>query len=402
MTDKKFDIILYGATGFTGKLTAEYLDEHPELSGRKWAIAGRNQEKLEAVRATLKCDNVEVIACPLNDADGVRAMVQSTRMVITTAGPFSAYDGDKLLGACAQAGVHYSDLSGESFWQREMIDAYHETAVASGAKIILGGGVDSIPSDLGTFLALQELGLSANDETGVCITGVYTEYSGSFSGGTLASGVARDKAIKEGRLTPEAMRDPYILAPGDDGNDKEEPTLDGMPPNFRVELDATHGTLLPFFMGNINAPVVRRSLSLNGLTDTMTYRECCTPAMWAKVVWLYSSRGFGYPLGDPINFKPSSGEGPPKWMQKSGGFTIKIHAVAEDGRKATATVKGRGDPGYGATSKMLAELALCVIGDRPGKSERAGVLTPSTALGDALVDQLQHAQNGQFMQLTVS
>ena len=172
----KFDLILYGATGFTGKLTAAYLDRHPELAGRRWAIAGRNAGALEAVRATLTSQQVEVVTCPLNDAGAVKAMVQSTHVVITTAGPYSTYDGDKLLGECARAGVHYSDLSGEGFWQREMIDQYHEIAQASGAKIVLGGGVDSIPSDLGAFMALQEIGLesqSSQNAESIQLSGVY-------------------------------------------------------------------------------------------------------------------------------------------------------------------------------------------------------------------------------------
>ena len=229
----KFDILLYGATGFTGKLTAAYLDQHPELAGRRWAIAGRNAESLEAVRATLNSENVEVVVCPLTDAAAVEAMVASTRVVITTAGPFSTHDGDKLLGACARAGVHYSDLSGEGFWQREMIDQYHETAEASGAKIVLGGGVDSIPSDLGAYLALRGVGPQDNSDAPVRLTGVYTEYSGAFSGGTLASGKARELALSSKRITPAALNNPYILAPGVQCSDSEESTLDGMPRGFR-------------------------------------------------------------------------------------------------------------------------------------------------------------------------
>jgi len=402
MGSTKFDILLYGATGFTGKLVAAYLDRHPELEGRRWAIAGRNAGALDAVKQTLASNSVETVVCPLDDAAAVRDMVNSARMVITTAGPYSAYDGDKLLGACAEEGVHYSDLSGEGFWQREMIDAYHETALASGAKIILGGGVDSIPSDLGVFLALDRLGVTKGGNSQVRVTGVYTEYSGSFSGGTLASGIARSKAIKSGRLTKAALRDPYVLAPECDENPDEVTTLDGMPDRLGLEFNSDHGVLLPFFMGQINAPVVRRSLALNGVSNTVTYRECCSPAMWARVLWLYASRGFGYPLGEPINFRPKSGEGPPKWMLKQGGFTMHVDAKAEEGRQAQVVVTGRGDPGYGATSKMLAELALCVIGHREGKPDTAGVVTPATALGSALVEQLQSAENGTYMRFEVS
>ncbi|MEM6884619.1 MAG: saccharopine dehydrogenase NADP-binding domain-containing protein [Verrucomicrobiota bacterium] len=402
MSDSKFDIILYGATGFTGKLTAAYLDQHLELAGRKWAIAGRNRASLEAVRKTLRSDSVEIIVCPLDESAPVKEMVRSAHMVITTAGPFSAYNGDILLAACAEEGTHYSDLSGEGFWQREMIDTYHETAKASGAKIILGGGVDSIPSDLGVFLALKQLGVSSGNNTRVYITGVYTEYSGSFSGGTLASGRAREKALESGRLTETAMHDPYILAPGRKARPDEEATLDGMPENFRIRFEPAHGALIPFFMADVNAPIVRRTLALDGLCEKITYRECCSVGMWAKAAWLYISRGFGYPMGEPINFNPKSGEGPPRWLLEQGQFALNIFARTEDGRKARVVVKGKGDPGYGATSKMLAELALCVIGKRSGKPDSTGLITPAIALGDALVQQLQSAQNGKYMQFKIN
>jgi len=407
----KFDLILYGATGFTGKLTAAYLDRHPELVGRRWAIAGRNAGALEAVRATLTSQQVEVVTCPLNDAAAVEVMVQSTHVVITTAGPYSTYDGDKLLGACARAGVHYSDLSGEGFWQREMIDQYHEIAQASGAKIVLGGGVDSIPSDLGAFMALKGIGLgtesldtmnTVDTVDSIQLTSVYKEYSGSFSGGTLASGKAREAAIKSGRLTRDALCDPYVLAPGAQRADSECTTLDGMPHKFRYQKDKKLGVLLPFFMGKINAPVVRRSLALQGLAGVVTYRECCSPGMWFKVAWLYISRGFGYPLGDPINFKPKSGQGPPKWMLTQGAFKVEITAQTPDGPIAKVTIAGKGDPGYGATSKMLSEVALCLLNDHQQQPSDGGVLTPATAMGHTLIERLNAAENGTFMQLHIA
>ena len=398
----KFDLILYGATGFTGKLTAAYLDRHPELVGRRWAIAGRNAAALKALQATLTSQQVEVVTCPLNDAAAVEAMVQSTHVVITTAGPYSTYDGDKLLGACARAGVHYSDLSGEGFWQREMIDQYHEIAQASGAKIVLGGGVDSIPSDLGAFMALKGIGLETHSTQSIQLSGVYKEYSGSFSGGTLASGKAREAAIKSGRLTRDALCDPYVLAPGAQRADSEYTTLDGMPHKFRYQKDKKLGVLLPFFMGKINAPVVRRSLALQGLAGAVTYRECCSPGMWFKVAWLYISRGFGYPLGEPINFKPKTGQGPPKWMLTQGAFKVEITAQTPDGGSSKAIISGKGDPGYGATSKMLSEVALCLLNDHQQQQSNGGVLTPATAMGHTLIERLDAAENGTFMQLYIA
>lgn len=399
---KKYGVLLYGATGFTGKLTAAYLDQHPDLTGKRWAIAGRNAEALAAVRATLTSDQVDVVACSLDDTAAVESMVSSSKVVITTAGPYSLYQGDQLLGACARLGVHYSDLSGEGFWQREMIDAYHDVARQSGSKIVLGGGVDSIPSDLGAYLALKGLGIKPQEDTYVQVTGKYTEYSGSFSGGTLASGRARQAAIRSGRLTKDALHDPYILAPGAQGSDREERTLDGMPPRFKQRYESGNGLLLPFFMGIINAPVVRRSLALAGVTEQVSYRECCAPVLWSRIAWLYASRGLGFPLGQPIKFIPKSGEGPPPWLLKQGAFCVEVSAEADDGRRVIATVSGKGDPGYGATSKMLAELALCLMKDRRGVPRNSGVLTPASALGDGLVTRLNAAQDGRFMNLELS
>lgn len=406
MSKRKYDLVLYGATGFTGKLTAAYLDNHPDLEERRWAIAGRNQNGLEAVRAGLSATNVDVIPCPLTDSSSVEALASSTHAVITTAGPFSAYDGDKLLGACAKAGTHYSDLSGEGFWQREMIDQYHDIAQASGAKIVLGGGVDSIPSDLGTMIALQGLNLAPETPERVDVTGVYTEYSGSFSGGTIASGKARLKALRTGRLTKAATNDPYILAPDVDGCSREAGTADGMPKGFRTSLDSKRGALFSFFMGKINAPVVRRSLALSGRAGTTTYRECCSLGTWTRVGWLYASRGMGYPLGDPIKLNPKPGEGPPGWMIKQGAFTIHVTAETESGRYTRAVITGKGDPGYGATSKMLAEVGLCLGQKCNTDNSQApiggGVLTPATGLGDALIDQLANAESGEFMKLDLA
>ncbi|MEZ7972051.1 MAG: saccharopine dehydrogenase NADP-binding domain-containing protein, partial [Pseudomonadales bacterium] len=178
-------LIVYGATGFTGQLVATYLDTHPELHGKPWAIAGRTQSKLAELSAKLG-DRPETLCVDLEDTDAVTAMVLRTTVILNCAGPYSVNNGAVLLGACARAGVHYSDLAGEGFWQAEMITAFHDLAVASGAKVILGGGVDSIPSDLGAFMATEALPSEPNQN--VQLRGVYTRYTGSFAGGTLNSG----------------------------------------------------------------------------------------------------------------------------------------------------------------------------------------------------------------------
>ena len=168
-------LILYGATGFTGELVSHYLDTHPELKGKPWAIAGRTQSKLEGLSAKLE-SHPEVLCVNLEDSAAVSAMVSRTKVILNCAGPYSVNNGAALLGECARTGVHYSDLAGEGFWQAEMIDTFHDLARESGAKVILGGGVDSIPSDLGAFIAAGSLNDEPNQR--VELRGVYTRYTG--------------------------------------------------------------------------------------------------------------------------------------------------------------------------------------------------------------------------------
>lgn len=317
---KKFDILLYGATGFTGKLVAAYLDKAMELSGpgKSWAIAGRSEDKLRTIGDALTTCPPDIVPFDLADKDAVEKMVASSRVVINCAGPYSTQNGEALLGACAKQGKHYSDLCGETFWQHEMVEAYHDIAAKSGAKIVLGGGVDSIPSDLGTFLALKQLkGRKEGEE--VRVTGVYTEYTGSISGGTLASGRAIRAAQKAGRISKERVRDPYILAPGTSGLDTSIGTLTGMPRKWKRQWDPRYGMLMDFFMAPINAPVVRRSLALRNQAGSVWYRECTSIGMWTRLLWTWLTRGFGYFVGEPI-LEAQARPGPPQVASGSRRF----------------------------------------------------------------------------------
>ena len=394
-------LIVYGATGFTGQLVAEYLDTHPELRGRPWAIAGRSQSKLDELSARLG-EGPETLCVDLEDTDAVTSMVLRTKVVLNCAGPYSVNNGAALLGACAREGVHYSDLAGEGFWQSTMIGTFHDLAQASGAKVILGGGVDSIPSDLGAFLAVEALTVGHSEK--VNVRGVYTRYTGSFSGGTLNSGRATARAKKSGSYTDAMDADPYLLSLGTIGVETETPgTADGMDQEFKWSFDSTYGAVSKFFMGPINARIVRRSLTLRDEHHHTTYSECAAAGMWLRMIGMWASRGFGYFLGEPIKFKPSSGEGPPSWLLRDGSFEIEVTARA-DMKVARSRISGKGDPGYGATSKMLAELGLCLaLDDHSESSHQAGLLTPSTGLGHALVSRLSLAHGGNFMRFdTVS
>ena len=392
----KYDLVLYGATGFTGKLVATYLNAVPDLAGRSWAIAGRTESKLEALKSSLTRQGVHAVHLELTDEQSVDALVSSTRAVINCAGPFSQYHAESLISACARRGVHYSDLAGESFWQKEMADKYHGVAQQSGARIVFGGGIDSIPSDLGAMLAFN--GLPHAETSGeVKMRAVYTEYTGSFSGGTLASGRAMAKARKEGRVTDDMEANPYLICPsGQTGADTVVGTADGMPTDFKWGFRRHQ----PFFMAPINARIVRRSLALRGLAERVSYAECSSNGLWLRMIWVLLSRGFGYLRGAPINFAPKPGEGPPAWLIDEGAFTLELTATAASGAQAVCVVKGKGDPGYGATAKMLAECGLCLSLDE--LSGPGGVLTPWTGLGEPLVSRLRRAEEGRFMALDVN
>ena len=396
MSTEPLVLIVYGATGFTGQLVATYLDGHPELRGKPWAIAGRTQSKLAELSSKLG-DRPETLCVDLEDTGAVTAMVSRTTVILNCAGPYSVNNGAVLLGACARAGVHYSDLAGEGFWQAEMIDVFDDLARDSGAKVILGGGVDSIPSDLGAFIAAEALPSEPNQS--VQLRGVYTRYTGSFSGGTLNSGKATERAKRSGSYTDAMEANPYLLTTGVIGVETDTPgTADGMAPDFKWAFDSTYGAVSKFFMAPINARVVRRSLVLRNEHQKISYSECAAVGMWLRLTGMWASRGFGYFLGEPINFKPTSGEGPPSWLLRDGGFEIEVTAKAR-AKTARTRISGQGDPGYGATSKMLAELGLCLALDDHSESlHRAGVLTPSTGLGHALILRLTQAQSGKFMQ----
>ena len=228
-------LIVYGATGFTGKLVSKYLDSHPELRGKPWAVAGRNQSKLADLAVELR-SRPETICVDLEDNTEVIKMVLRASVVINCAGPYSENNGAALLGACAREGTHYTDLAGEGFWQAEMVETFHDIAKNSGAKVILGGGVDSIPSDLGAFIAAEAL--SSEPDHRVKIRGIYTRYTGSFSGGTLNSARATSRARRSGKFSDTMEADPYLLSPRTSGVETHSPaTASGMAQEFSWSFD---------------------------------------------------------------------------------------------------------------------------------------------------------------------
>ena len=382
MTDH--DLVVFGATGFTGKLVARYLANHggPE----RVALAGRSLSKLEAVRDELGVD-WPLITADSSDPAALQAMAESTKALVTTVGPYWKY-GLPLVQACAQAGTNYADLAGEVLFMRESIERFDEVAKVSGARIVHASGFDSIPSDLGVYV-LHE---AAGGELGETIMAVRWA-SGGFSGGTIASGIGQMEAAKQDPELRRIMGDPYALTPGESGPDEG----DQMWIRYEPVLDSWTG---PFLMAGINTRVVRRSNMLQGYDygRDFTYKEVIAAgaglrgrvraaALAAGTTGGAVALSIGPTRAIASRFLPEPGEGPSEESQEKGGFRIEFRSTLADGRVFGAEVIAKGDPGYAATSRMLGESGLCLATtEGPG-----GVLTPASAMGDALVERLREA-----------
>ncbi len=396
MPERPFDIVLFGASGFTGRLVAEYLANHAPRALR-WALAGRNESKLEGVRAELASEHPHLGALPIRmadatDAASLGALVKEARVVCTTVGPYMEH-GRELVAACAEHGTHCCDLTGETPFVRDTIDRCHARAEQTGAKIVCCCGFDSIPSDLGTFLLHHHAAAPL-----AWVKAFVVSARGKLSGGTASSIFGIVDAAKRDASVRRLLFNPYALDPspdtrGPDGNDQTGARYD-------ADLGAWTG---PFLMAGINTRVVRRSNALldHAYGPSFRYSEATALGRGAKG-WLRASAlgaGLGAFMGAVAiapglvkRVLPAPGEGPSKAEREAGSFVMKLLAETERNgapRRLTARVEGRSDPGYGETSKMLGESALCLALDDLGK--RAGVLTPATAMGMKLVERLRAA-----------
>lgn len=388
---KDFDLVLFGATGFTGRLVADYLAAAPGREGRSihWAIAGRNEQKLDAISRQLA--HVPVLVADALDPQSCRAIAERTRTVCSTVGPYGRY-GSALVAACAEAGTHYCDLTGEVNWMREMIDAHHARAAQTGARIVHACGFDSIPSDLGTWAA-QQAHIDRHGHPAHAITAAYGPVKGGMSGGTAASGFTLAEAMSDPAVR-RVLRNPYALDP------EPEAPHPPAPDNKRPGWDARLGMfIVPFFMADTNSPVVRRSHALAGYPwgKDFTYREVMSTPGTARGLVMAATitaglAGLAAAMKRPRlrglleKRAPKSGEGPDAETRAAGHW--KVQFVADD-RPFYVAGDPAGDPGYASTTKMLGESALCLTFDALGSP--GGVLTPSTAMGGALVDRLRRA-----------
>ena len=368
----EFDIIVYGATGYTGRLVAEHLAQRYGVGGEvTWAMAGRSAAKLAEVRDEIGAPKeTPLIVADAADPAQLRAMVARAKAIITTVGPYQLYGSD-LVAACAAAGTDYLDLSGEPNWMRQMIDAHEGAAKASGARILHSAGFDSIPFELGVWFC-QETAKARLGAPAPHVKGRVRAINGGLSGGTAASGAATMAALQKDPSQLAVMMSPFGLTPGFEGP--------AQPPGNAPGEDEDVGPVGPFMMAVINTKNVHRSNLLMGHPYGKDF-------LYDEMVMGGPNDAVGFTdLGSLPGGVPKPGEGPTKAEREAGFFDIVFIGVGADGRKVRVAVKGDRDPGYGSTSKMLAETAIALVNapDVPG-----GIWTPGAALQGRLVERLR-------------
>lgn len=388
MATPEFDIIVYGATGYTGRLVAEYLNTHYGADDApKWAMAGRSQEKLEEVRDLIGAPaDTPLVVANADDAADLEAMCARTKVVLTTVGPYQLY-GDKLVAACVNTGTDYADLCGEPGWMYEKIEEHNAKAKETGARICFSSGFDSIPFDLGVLMtqkeAIKRFGTPAKR-----VRGRVRAMAGTFSGGTAASLTATMKAAAKKPALINVLRNPFALAEGFEG--PSQPT--GMVPLYEKDLDKWAA---PFVMAPINTKNVHRTNFLLGhpYGEDFQYDEMVltSPGDAGKKMAEAAAEMMKNPFGAK---PPKPGEGPSKEERENGFYDVLFvaeHPDAKDGAGDNLhfSVKGKYDPGYGSTSRMITETGIALL----SSDAAGGVGTPGAFLGETLVDRLQeHAE----------
>jgi short subunit dehydrogenase-like uncharacterized protein len=398
MSDHRdLDVVLYGATGFVGRLVAEHLAAHAP-SGVRVGLAGRSPDRLRALRSLLGPDAASwpLITADAADAGALAALAAAGRVVVTTVGPYQRY-GEGLVAACADAGTHYCDLTGEVLFVRRTIDRHHQRAVDTGARIVPSCGFDSVPSDLGVHLLHRQ---AVQDGAGDLeeVTLQVVSLRGGASGGTIDSMRVQLEELSADRSLRRIVADPYALSP----DRAAEPDLGDERDGFGIGRDDTGAWTGPFVMAGYNTRVVRRSNALLGWAygRRFRYREVIrygrsplAPLTAAAVTGGLGAMAAGMAFGPSRSvldrLLPKPGQGPSEQTRRSGRFAVEIHARTSSGARYRARVAAEGDPGYQATSVMLGQSALCLALDGDRLPERAGVLTPATAMGDPLVDRLR-------------
>jgi short subunit dehydrogenase-like uncharacterized protein len=381
--NSEFDLVIFGASGFTGRLVVEYvLATYGVCDGvsrdLRWAIAGRSLEKLAALRDELGAPaDLPLLKADASEPASLIAVAQRTKVVLTTVGPYQLY-GSELVAACAQTGTDYVDLCGEPVWMRQMIDAHHANAVASGARIVFSCGFDSIPFDVGVWFTQAEFvkkyGVKASR-----IKGRVRKMKGTFSGGTAASLKATMVAAQDPAVM-SLLKNPFALTPGFQGPSQPH----GMKPLFDESIGSW---CAPFIMAPINTRNVHRSnhLMQHAYGEDFVYDEMMLTGPGEKGETIANAIAADKSMGGKDGPKP--GEGPSKEERESGFYDVIFVAENAAGQKLVASVKGDRDPGYGSTSKMISESAVCLL--RDGLATQGGIWTPAAAMAEPLFKRLQ-------------
>ena len=374
---KEYDFVVYGATGFTGKLVVEYLvHKYSNNSQIKWALAGRNLEKLESVAASKNVpEGTGLLEVDSNHIASIEEMISKTKCVLTTVGPYQLY-GNDIVSACAKSGIDYVDLCGEPGWMHEKINELTETARETGSRIVFSCGFDSIPFDLGVLFLQNEV-TRRYGKPSVNVRGRVREMNGEFSGGTAASLGATMAALKEKPELFTVLANPFSLSNGFVGPDQPADNK----PIFDDKLDTW---VASFFMAPINTKNVHRS---NALMNHMYGKDFCYNEMWvmgpgddgkAAADFISSS--------NPLSNAPKPGEGPSRESRENGNYDILFCGDIND-ESVHVSVVGDMDPGYGSTSKMIAESAICLV--KECEDLNGGIYTPASSMGTKLIKRLQ-------------
>ena len=384
--EKDIDIIIYGATGFTGKLCVKYFQSINTTV--TWAMAGRNLIKLQKVADDHQA-KVEILLADSDDESALDNLTSRARVILSTTGPFHRY-GSKLVASCIKNHAHYVDITGENFWVKGLIEKHHAEASAKGIRIIPSCGFDSIPSDLGAFFSAQAIGKPIKRIES------FHSYEGGASGGTL------ETMFSMGELDlGDDLINPFLLNPEDSYSDEQmQLSSDRVGIAKKSEINAWSG---PFIMATANTRVVRRTEALLALRQEsygpdFTYQEHAFHKSWWSAAKSLVLTGLSVlillsPLKRLVKpFLPKPGEGPSETVQENGWFDCKFIVEANDGTKSVFNMNGKGDPGYKVTSKLVSECALCLIEDQdtlPGGGEYGGILTSASGLGESLIARLK-------------
>ncbi|MDA0890976.1 MAG: saccharopine dehydrogenase NADP-binding domain-containing protein [Proteobacteria bacterium] len=393
---KEFDVVVFGATSFVGKILTQYLCDRYEPLSLRWAIAARSTEKLQALSREFNLEDRQVpwLVADSHDESALRTLCERTKVVISTVGPYALY-GETLVRVCAESGTDYCDLTGEVQWIRRMLDRYESVAKQSGARIVHCCGFDSIPSDLGVY-AMQK---AATQRFGMPCTTISMRVKamrGGFSGGTAASLLNVAKEAGRDPALRRELANPFSICPATSG--ARQPRIKGAVFDRDFNVWTT-----PFIMAGINTRIVHRSNALldHAYSSDFRYSEAVMTGRGFKGRLAASTTALGlsfFMLASAFSptrallerfVLPKPGNGPSPQAQLSGFFDLRFIGHSADGRRLRGKVTGDRDPGYGSTAKMIGEAAACLAFDIPQTADRGGFWTPASLLGQALIDRLE-------------